>query len=230
MFIRRNLLMLAASTIAAFALTGATTLASSSDVASTNAYIRANYTLVLAAKTHLHSAENAPLQVLAQVRRECPGAAAESPQNPESTQMSNEVIGAMVLTAYHLDLPAGAKFIRSVASLHWANRSLARAVNGYASQLKTLSKLPAPSLCADVRAWVASGYKTLPASTVAFDAKFMPAWVAIGLLPHQLSAYETSAQKSVLARSHAIEVEITDAEARAVERWGKIMNELGLEP
>jgi hypothetical protein len=230
MAIRRNLTLLTLGALAALALVPSGALASSADVASTKTYIRANYALVLAAKAHLRAAENAPLRVLAQVRRECPGAAAGSPQNAESTQMSNEVIGAMVLTAYHLDLPAGNKFIRTVTSLHWGNGRLAAAVKGYAGKLKTLSKLPIPDLCADVRAWVASGYKTLPANTVAFDAKFMPAWVAIGLLPHQLSAYESSAQKSVAARSHAIEVQITDAEARAVEKWGKIMNELGLEP
>ncbi|HEY4997371.1 MAG TPA: hypothetical protein VII03_05195, partial [Solirubrobacteraceae bacterium] len=230
MSIRRNLGVLAASTIAAFALNGATTLASSSDVASTNAYVQANYTLLLAAKSHLHAAENAPLTVLAQIRRECPAAAAESPQDANSTQLSNELIGMIVLASYHLDVAAGERFVRSVTSLHWANRRLAGVLGGYARNLRTLAKLAPPHLCADIRAWVSSGYKTLPASTVAFDAKFMPAWVAIGLLPHQLSAYESSAQKGVLARSRAIEVQIGDVEARDVDKWGNIMTELGLQP
>jgi hypothetical protein len=58
----------------------------------------------------------------------------------------------------------------------------------------------------------------------------MPAWVAIGMLPARLSAYETAQERSALARIKAIEVQITDAEARAVEQWGEIMNELGLQP
>jgi hypothetical protein len=228
--IKRNLALLASSTIAALALAPTTTLAGPTDVASTSAYVQANYTLVLAAKSHLRAAENAPAQVLAQVRRECPSAAAESPQDEQSTQLSNEVIGTIVLSAYRLDLAAGNRFIRSVAALRWANKRAGAAVKGYASKLNTLAKLPIPHLCADIRAWVASGYKTLPASTVAFDAKFVPAWVSIGLLPGQLSAYESSAQKGIIARSHAIETQISEAEARAVERWSDTMNELGLQP
>lgn len=199
-------------------------------MASTKAYIQANYALVQAARSHLSAAEDAPRRVLAQVRRECPMAAAESPQNADSTQMSNEVIGAMVLSAYHLDRPAGERFVRTVRRLHLGDRRLANAVSGYADKLETLSKLPVPNLCADVRAWVASGYEALPASTASFDRRFMPAWVAIGLLPGALSAYERSEEQGVLARTRAIEVQITDAEARAVETWGAIMNELGLSP
>lgn len=199
-------------------------------MASTKAYLQANYVLVQAARSHLSAAEDAPRRVLAQVRRECPMAAAESPQNADSTQMSNEVIGAMVLSAYHVDRPAGERFVRTVRRLRLGDRRLANAVSGYADKLETLSKLPVPSLCADVRAWVASGYEALPASTASFDRRFMPAWVAIGLLPGALSAYERSEEQGVLARTRAIEVQITDAEARAVETWGAIMNELGLSP
>ncbi len=43
--------------------------------------------------------------------------------------------------------------------------------------------LSAPNVCAEVKAWAADGFHTLPASTVAFVAKFMPAWVALGYLP-----------------------------------------------
>ncbi len=230
MAIKRNLAVLASSTLVAFAFVAGTTLASPADVASTNAYVRANYTLLLAAKSHLRAAENAPGQVLAQVQRECPHAAAESPQNDQSTQMSNEVIGTIVLSAYHLDVPAGNRFVHAVAALRWANKRAGAAASGYASKLNTLAKLAVPHLCADVRAWVASGYKTLPASTVAFDAKFVPAWVAIGLIPQQLSPYESSAQKGLIARSHTIESQLSEAEARAVEKWSSIMDELNLQP
>jgi hypothetical protein len=204
--------------------------ASSRDVASAGAYIRANLALVQAARIHLRAGEAAPLKVLARVRRECPAAAAQSPQDAESTQMTHEVIGAMVLSAYHLDVPAVEAFVRRTARLRWGDARLARAVRGYAANLRVLARLAPPPLCADVKAWVAGGYRGLPASTVAFDRRFMSAWVAIGMLPARLSAYETAAERGAIARAEAIEVQITDAEARAVETWGKIMNELGLEP
>lgn len=204
--------------------------ASATDSASARAYVQADLALVLAAKAHLRAAEAAPLKVLAQVRRECPAAAAGSPQDPESTQMSNEVIGAMVLSAYHLDVPAIERFIARTSRLAWSDARLRRTVRAYAADLRVLVRLPAPQLCADVRAWVAGGYTALPESTVRFDRQFMPAWVAVGMLPGGLRAHLSPNDTAAFARAQAIEVQITDAEARAVESWGRIMNELGLEP
>jgi hypothetical protein len=204
--------------------------AGATDSASARAYVQADLALVLAAKAHLRAGEAAPLKVLAQVRRECPGAAAGSPQDPESTQMSNEVIGAMVLSAYQLDVPAIERFIARTSRLAWGDARLRRAVRAYAAHLRVLVRLSAPRLCADVRAWVAGGYTALPESTVRFDRQFMPAWVAVGMLPGGLRAHLSPSDTVAFARAQAIEVQITDAEARAVESWGKIMNELGLEP
>ncbi len=204
--------------------------AGATDASATKAYVAANYTLVKSARSYLRRAEEAPLKVLTQVTRECPLAAAKSPQDPESTQLSDEVIGAMVIAAYHLDIPALHRFISAVTPLHWSRPRLTHAVRGYAAKLKVLAGLAPPHLCADVRAWVAGGYKSLPPSTVRFDALFMPAWVALGELPAALKQYERPEEKSMLTRSHDLEFELIDGEARAVESWGKIMNELELEP
>ena len=200
------------------------------DGASTSAYIHANLTLLQVARGHLGAAEAAPLHVLAQVTRECPQAALASPQDPESTQLSNEVIGAMVLSAYHLDTPAIQRFVAAAGHLRWSSAGLTRTVHEYVSDLRVLAALAPPHLCADVRSWVAGGYASLPPATVTFDRRFMPAWVAIGLLPGGLAASEAPQERGQLRRSMAIEVELTDGEARAVESWGKIMNELGLSP
>jgi hypothetical protein len=204
--------------------------ADASNASATSAYVAANYSLVRAARSYLRRAEAAPLRVLAQVTRECPLVGSASPQDPQSTQLSDEVIGAMVLAAYHLDVPGLRSFIAKVKGLHWSNPHLTSTLRAYAAKLQVLADLAPPDLCADIRAWKLSGFQTLPATTVSFDAKFLPAWVAIGELPRALKAYENSAEASVLARSNAIEVELTDGEARAVESWGKIMNELEIEP
>ena len=216
--------------LALLALAPAGALASQSDVAATSTYVAANFALVQIAHARLRAAEDAPRRLLAQVTRECPHAASESPQDPESTQMSNEVIGAMVLSAYRLDLPALRHFIAVARPLRWSNPSLNRALHSYVADLAVLAALAPPRLCADVRAWVAGGYRSLPPSTVAFDARFMPAWVAIGLLPAKLAPFEGAQQRAMAHRSEAFETDLTDGEARAVETWGEIMNELGLEP
>jgi hypothetical protein len=228
MGVKRLLSLLVA--LAGLAAAPAAALASSTDVSATQAYLQANYALVSVARSHLATSEAGPLHVLAQVKRECPGVGAGSPQDPESTQMSDEVIGAMVYSSAPPDRRAMQTFVRAVAGLHWSSRGLTNAVRSYAGDLKTFLSLPEPNLCADVRAWASSGFHTLPASTVAFVGKFMPSWVALGLVPKQLAQFETPSGRALAGRANAAETAITNAEARAVEHWGDIMNALVIYP
>jgi hypothetical protein len=209
---------------------GAQSALASSSAATTQAYVQANYAGLKVVISHLATSEAAPLHVLAQVQRECPGAGMGSPQDPESTQMSNEVIGTIVLSAVQPDLAAEKTFVRAVAGLSWSNGAITRSVRGYTSDLKTLVGLSVPNLCGDVKAWAADGYHSLPASTVSFAGKFMPAWVSAGFLPPQLASYESGATRALAHRCEAMEQEVAEAEARAVEHWGDIMNTLNLWP
>jgi hypothetical protein len=221
--------------LAVLAVTGglawsATPALASSNAATTQRYVQDNYALVRLARTHLATAEAGPLHVLAQVRAECPGAGVGSPQNPDSTQMSDEVIAAMVVSAYQPDLSAIRTFVAAAGALSWGNHGLTSAVHGYIGDLKTILSLSPPNLCSDVKAWAASGYSTLPTSTVTLVAKFMPAWVALGYLPPQLAAYESASARSLARRSVPLEQTLTEGEARAVEHWGAIMDTLELWP
>ena len=204
--------------------------ADASNSSATSAYIAANYSLVRTARSYLRRAEAAPLEVLAQVTRECPLVGEASPENAQSTELSDEVIGAMVIAAYHLDVPGLRSFINRVRGLSWSNSHLTSAVRAYAAKVQVLANLAPPHLCADIRSWKLSGFQTLAPTTVSFDAKFLPAWVALGLVPSSLRAYESSAEAGIVARSNTLEEELTEGEARAVESWGKIMNELEIQP
>jgi hypothetical protein len=205
--------------------------AASGNAATTQQYIQANYALVQAGSSKLGAARAALRTVRSQIEGECPRAAAESPQNPDSTQLSNEIIGAMVTSAYHTDVPAGRSFIRAAAGLRWSSHGLTSTVQSYVGKLKVLIGLAPPNVCADVRAWVASDYQTLPASTVRFDQQFMPNWVAIGELPGALAPYERPSQRAVLHRMNALEEQLTEFEAGdGVETWWNIMNALVLNP
>jgi hypothetical protein len=209
----------------------ASALGGSGDVAATEKYIQANYALVQAGRAKLGAAAVALAAVKHRIARECPRAAAESPQNEDSTQLSNEIIGAMVLNAYRTGEPAGDRFIRAVKGLRWSNRRLTNTIQAYASKLKVLKALALPDVCADVKGWVASSYKTLPATTVRFDQQFMPNWVAIGELPALLAPYEQPSQRGILRRTHQLEVQLTDFEANdGVYTWGDIMDGLVLNP
>src|ERR1700722_14321268 len=87
--------------LAVLALAVASAPAAASDASATQAYVQADFSLVNTAAGRIPKGESILQSVLAGVRRECPKAAAGSPQNPESTALSNEVIGAMVTAAIH---------------------------------------------------------------------------------------------------------------------------------
>jgi hypothetical protein len=205
-------------------------VARASDASATEAYLRANYALVKAGHANLGASIAGYRSVLSTVKHSCPRAASGSPQNPESTQLSNEVIGTMVLTSGKPDRPAIRTYLRAVAGLRWSSSAVTRAVSGYATMLRKLYNLQVPDLCGDVRAWAASKFKSLPASTVSFVKVFYPNWVALGLLPSGLSHFESSQGRALARGSFRFEYQLTNAEAEAVETWGEIMDELVLNP
>jgi hypothetical protein len=204
--------------------------AQASDASATAAYLQANYALVSAGHAHLGTSIAAYRSVLTKVRRECPRAAAGSPQNPESTKLSNEIIGEMVLSAGKPDRPAIQAYLRAVKGLRWSSGSVTRAVRSYATSLSKLYALSVPDICTDMRAWAAGGFKALPSRTVSFVEVFYPNWVALGLLPPGLSRFESSQGRTLAHGAGRFEYELTNAEAEAVETWGEIMNELELWP
>jgi hypothetical protein len=222
------LLFVAACQLAGLAANCGPAQASNADLTSTKTYLQANYALLRAASSHVGAAEARLRAMLLQVRSECPAVAAESPQNQDSKELSNEVIGVMVLDVYHLDLPAARRFLRAVRHLRWSDARLTHAVRRYASQLQTLARLATPNVCTDVRAWVDSAYRTLPADTVLFDQQFFPAWVGVGELPSALIPYERPEERGTIKHIGAIKSQLADREARAVVWWGKITGTMEL--
>jgi hypothetical protein len=210
----------------------ASALAGSGDTAATRAYIQADYALVRTARANVPSSEAALQKLLRRVRAQCPGVAAGSPQEHDSEQLSNELVGAMTLAALAPDVHAVAAFTRAVGGLRWSDGALTRQVRGYVAGLKTLSALPAPDVCADVKAWVAGGYRALPASSVSFDSRYYPVdEVAVGELPAGLlAASESPSERPIVARARQLEQQLKEAEARAVETWGQLMEALKLNP
>jgi len=81
------------ATVVVCAAAPAATLAAPADVGVTRGYIQANYEMVQFSAAR-HETGQALLEgVLYKTKSLCPTAAAGSPKYPESTQLSNEVIG-----------------------------------------------------------------------------------------------------------------------------------------
>src|SRR5438445_581586 len=83
----------------ALAAMPAPALAGQRDAAATRAYIQADYALVHAARVNLAASEAALQELRRQIRAQCPKAAAGSPQDRDSEQLSNELVGAMTVAA-----------------------------------------------------------------------------------------------------------------------------------
>jgi hypothetical protein len=218
--------------LAVLALGPANALAGQGDIATTQAYLQANYRLVQLTASKIRPIEATLRSVRSQVLGECPKAAAGSPQDTDSEQLSNEVIGAMVTAAVHLvEARPSREYVRTAGRLTWSNQGLTHAVRAYANKALGLVALTPPKLCADVKSWAASGFKTLPATTAVFAPRFISVWIAPGELPPALARYETPAERPLLRRTERLEKQFTEMEARAgVQTWGEIMDGLGLLP
>jgi hypothetical protein len=200
-----------------------------SNRASTEAYVRANYALVLAGH-RLTPTGRARIRALRQrLRGECAAIVAGSPQNEDSEKLTWEVIGAMTIVGYEPGGAAAAQFARAVSKLSWSNGALTRAVHAYARKGLAEVRTPLPNVCGDLRAWKASGYTALPATTVRFRATFYENYVGVGFLPKaMLAPYLTSSESVLLRRSQQYEDGIAEVEAFEVETFGEIIDSLGL--
>ncbi len=206
-------------------------LARSGNTAATRVYIQANYALVRAARSNLATGTAALKSLVRQITGECPLAAAGSPENHASEQLSNEVAGALTIIGYHPDAAAIGAFARAVGGLHWSNRVLTRTVRTYATQLRGLATLALPDVCSDVRAWATGGFQALPASTVQFDQRYYAVDIEAEEVPLRLlNPYESAGEASLVRRTKHLEAPLAEAEANAVADYTQILDGLKLNP
>jgi hypothetical protein len=223
-------LALTSLSLLTLAASPAVALGASADVTATEAYVRANYALVKAGRAKLASFEDALQGLLAQVRRECPRLLAGSPQDEASEKLTWELAATMRVVAFQRVTGPIAKFARTVRGLRWSNARLTGSVRDYARRLNAEATARAPDLCADLRAWKASGYATLPSGTLPFVNAFYPVQ-AIGMLPkRQLAPWLPASQHAIVQRTAQLEGQLLDFEANAVETWGQIMDAVELNP
>jgi hypothetical protein len=224
-------LLIASLSLLALAVVPAQALGAGGDVAATASYVRANYALVASAHAKQRSSEAALQSLLARVRRECPQLVAGSPQNEASEKLTFELVGAMHLVALKPLAGAIGGYARAAARLRWSNPALTRMVHTYARQLLAQSKLAVPDFCGELRAWKSAGYDAPPAGTLPFNKAYYAVYVGIGLLPSkQLAPYLSSGQRAVVRKTLALENDVIEFEANAVETWGSIMDAAGLNP
>jgi hypothetical protein len=212
------------------ALAAASASASSSrrDVSSTHAALEAAYRSLRAIVSSWPAVEASLHGLDQKFAAECPDVGAGSPQNEPEQKLSYEVAGALWATGYHTDAKIAQAFIRAVGPLSWTNPALTRRARKFIRGLREMIALPVPDLCGDVRSWTASGYRTIPASTLRFDQHVEAIEVEVPS-PHILLPYIQPSDRPLLTRVERLITRFEELEFTTGQReWIRLLGVVGL--
>jgi hypothetical protein len=203
-------------------------LASSGNAAATHAYIEANFKLTRAAEASVAPVQAKIVAFDAQLGSECPKAGEGGPENEESQKVSHEAADALWSISYGADIVPIRTFAKTVGSLSWSNPNLTRIARHYASTLEGLAALPLPNLCANVREWKASDFRTIPAATLQLDER-AEALEGHTIPPQLLAPYERPADRGIVAQTTRLETKLEHTETVVgFSDWDMLLETLGL--
>lgn len=89
----------------------------------------------------------------------------------QSKELVEELAASLEAASMEPDRPATASLVATVTPLHWSEPEVTRSVRSGIARAQAQTEGPPPSICADIKSWVASGYKTLSASTRGFHER-----------------------------------------------------------
>lgn len=198
------------------------------DVASTHAYLKADYAVLHAVVTKWMSDEASVHRLALKIQAECPAVGSGSPQSDEEQKLSTEVIGALWATVYGENAKVIQRFAKAVSSLNWSSSAVARSVHDYTKGLRQMSALAVPDLCGDVRTWSAGGFKAAPASTELFDRHVEA--IEVKEVPQRLLApYEQASDKGLIARIQHLATRYGELEfSHGQTDWNTLLEALAL--
>jgi hypothetical protein len=224
---------------------GATTT-TPSDHAATHAYLEATLLEGRAEAAAQPDGLKVIEELAARVRAGCAGILAGSPlrsktrpPDQSATEMKEELFSSSLLAAEHPSHPAFVRFANKVHRLGWSNPRLTRLLHSFAAEAAEQSAIPTPDLCADARAWIASGYRAVSAGTKQFLHRLdvVSSITLIEPEPHEpltfnsaktiayrLKPYEDRTDRALARRLLEREVKITDPRVRPFfEAAGKVL-------
>jgi hypothetical protein len=148
--------------------------AARNDAAATRSYLRARYDYDRVVTSEAPAGEAALSARAAQLAGECPSALTYAPRDADFSGIDEEV-GVTLTTSYWMGPPtlraATLRLARELAPLHWSNRTLTRLVHAESAEERGEATIVPPDVCADIAAWRASSYASLPPDAVRFLAR-----------------------------------------------------------
>ena len=205
-------------------------LASSRDVTSTHTAIVAAYALARAGVATINVAQSKIESYNRRLAVECPGVGSGTPETEASQPMSYEIAVALWSIAYGSAARPIMTFATAIRPLRWTNAGINRAARSIVANLTGLATIPLPDLCADVRAWTASAFTTIPRRVVELDRRVEP--LELPELPWNLMApYMRTGDAGLVAYIKRAERKIAEAEFTLGQGdWYQVLETLGLPP
>ena len=207
---------------------------STADRTATHTFLQASYTFSLALIHNTSKTRAAVNQAGAAIAAECPKVLAGAPGAPSDLASSegpagsspkargeadrhqhqyqellNELDTALYSIGFQTDSQALATFTATVTPLHWSNPAIAPAIQSELTLVRAIfAPGPAPAVCADMRSWVASGYKALSAGSKAYQTQqegLIDSSPSLRISPETLlKRYEGPSERAILHRREAL--------------------------
>ncbi len=222
-------LLSAVAVIGALAVAPSQAPAGSSDAAATHAYLAANYAYSRASEALVKPQQAAAQRLNSRLAHECPKVGAGSPQTEASESVSYEVAVALWSVSYRVIAAPIRALVAALKPLRWSNPRITQIAHAYAGSLHELATLALPDVCADVSAWRASGYQTVPAGTISLQKRveaIQPKPIPASLL----ASHESGADRGVLAATKRLETKLLNQETViGFNDWDQVLATLGLQ-
>jgi hypothetical protein len=205
--------------------------AGSGDANTTRAYLRADELLLRSTLRDVPAGAAALARFDASVNTECQGVLTGAPkvrvETPrpgelrlgprESLEFSLETLDAVSIVLEEPNRPPLRRFSRTISRLRWTSRSLTRLVRSNATAQLAQAETTPPNLCADAKAWAASGYKTLSPGT----ERFLKHQKAIEAVAAGQGEFLESPERAIVRRLRRFENASARRAARHVARLTK---------
>jgi hypothetical protein len=241
------------ASIVALALVGCGGSSDTADKRATHAYLQAAYSYEQMAMTNIPAVHTAAIRFANKLGSECPGVMAgtedmqgssrsfarqvgESRREEEQSGELEEEIGLAEREALERpDRQALSTFANAVRQLHWSNPELTRQILSEVAELQTQAEQPIPDVCADIKAWVSSGYKTLPHTTKKFrvkrdeEAKQSQQTVPTRSTASLLSSYEGPSEKRLISETQALRKQARNDRRALTSVYERLLRRLGLQ-
>lgn len=141
------------------------------DHAATRAYLRASEAYERSATTEMAARVAATEARASQIAGGCPAALTYAPRDEAFEELGREASATALWAGAASVRATGLRLADAIAHLRWSDSRLTRIVHAEAAEEQMIAATTLPDVCANIAAWKASAYATLPQSAVRFLAR-----------------------------------------------------------